>query len=73
MGAGLPEQFVSLLRMNIAGLPRKEKSLVTASCRESLASDDVVADTRALLGSRGGGGRRNVLITEEAVDPSEGD
>ena len=69
MGAGLPEQFISKLRMNVAGLSRREKSLAMSSSQKSLKFDEVAANMRRLYGSRGGSGRRGVLITEEAVGP----
>ena len=72
-GAGFPEQFISTLSMDNAGLPRKEKSLVMASNHKSLESGEVAANMRRSLGSRGGGGRQDVLITEEAVRTSESD
>ena len=43
------------------------------SSRESLEFDEAAANTRRLFGSRGGSGRQDVLITEEAVGPSESD
>ena len=33
MGAGFPEQFVSILRGSNAGLPRHEEYVVAASCQ----------------------------------------
>ena len=58
-GAGFPEQFVATLRMNNAGLPRKEESLVMAIRHKSLKSKDVAANARRSFGSRGGGGRQD--------------
>ena len=69
MGQGSPGQFISKLRWNHAGFPSQEKSLVAASSHESFKFDEVVAITRRLFGSRGGSGRQDVLITEEAVGP----
>ena len=41
IGTGFPEQFVSILGMNNAGLYRQEKSLATACCQRSLEIEDV--------------------------------
>ena len=38
MGAGFPEAFVSVLRVQNAALSRPEKSLALASTQKSLAS-----------------------------------
>ena len=73
MGAGFPEQLISTLRMNNVGLTRRGKSLMMASCQKSLKFEKVAANTRRLFGSRGNGGLQAVLITEEAVEPCEGD
>ena len=59
--------------MNNAGLPRQEKSPVAASSHKSLKFEDAAANMRRLFGSRGGGSRQNVRITEEAVGPLGGD
>ena len=58
IGAGFPERFVSLLRMDDAALSRHEKSSIMASCRKNLR-----------FGSRGSGSRQDALHTEEAVEP----
>ena len=57
--------------MKNAGLPRQAKSLVTASCHTSLRFDEVAANVRRSFGSRGGGVRQDVLITEDAVKSFE--
>ena len=67
MGAGFPGQFVSILRMDNAALSRREKSLVMASCHDSLRFEGASASTRELFGSRGGGRRQGALLVEEAV------
>ena len=46
MGAGLPEQFASIVRMNNAVLPRQEKSPAMASSRKSLKFGEVAANVR---------------------------
>ena len=72
MRAGFPE-FISTLRANNAGLPRQAKSLVMAGRHKSLKFDEILANARRSFGSLGGGGRQDVLITEEAVGPLESD
>ena len=69
MGAGFPERFVSILRMSYAGVPRQEKSLVMASSHKSLKFEDASANMRRLSGSRGGKGRKDVLLAEAADGP----
>ena len=73
MGPGFAEQFIPILRMKNAGLPRQAKSLLMASRPKSLMFDKVEADMRRFFGSRGSGGRQDVLLTEEAVAPSGSD
>ena len=51
------------------GLPRQEKSPVLASRHKGLKFAEVAANKRRLFVLRGGGGRRYVLITEEADGP----
>ena len=63
MGAGAPEQFASILRVDNTALSRQEKSLVLASCHKSLRFDDASASMRRLFGSRGSGGRQDALLT----------
>ena len=60
MGAGTPEQFVSISRMNNAGLPGQGKSLATASCRRSLEFEEASAHMHRPFGSCGGWGRQEV-------------
>ena len=69
MGAGFPEHFVSISHMNNAGLPLQEKSLVIASSRKSLKSEDASANARRFRGSRGEKGRQGVVLAEEADGP----
>ena len=71
MGPGFPDQFISILRMHNAALPRQEVSLVMASSRERLKFEEVAANMRRLFGSRSRIGRQYALITEEAVGPLE--
>ena len=73
MGAGSPEQFVSILRMGDAALSRHEKTLVMASCRKSLRFKDASANMRRLLGSRGSESRQDALLSEEAAEPHASD
>ena len=72
-GAIFREQFISISRMNNAGLPRKGKSLALASSRKSLKFEDVSANTRRVFGSRGGKGCQDALLTEEADGLLESD
>ena len=72
-GAGFPDQFVSILRMNITRLSRREKPLVAASCRKSLKFWAASANMRRLFGLRGGGSRQDASFTEEAAGPSASD
>ena len=67
MGAGSPEQFVSILRMNNAGLSRHGGSLVMASWQNCLMFEEASAHMRRLFGSRRNEGRQGVLLTEEAI------
>ena len=67
MGTRFIERFASISRMHYAGLPRQEKLPAIASRHKSLKFVDVAACTRRLLGSHGGGSRRDVLNTEEAA------
>ena len=73
MGAGFPEQFASKLNMDNAALSRHEKSLVMASCHESLRPEDASANMRRLFGSRGSGSRQDALLTEEAAESCASD
>ena len=52
VGAGSPGQLSSILCVNNAGLSRHEQSLVMASCRKSLTSEDALANMRRLFGLR---------------------
>ena len=70
-GAGFPDHSISILRMRNAGLPRQEKSRVTASSHKCLKFEGAAASTRRVLGSRGGSGRQNALVSEEALGHSE--
>ena len=67
MGAGFPDQFISIACMDNALLSRCEQSLDTASCRNSLRFEGASATMRGLFGSRGGGSRKDALITEDAM------
>ena len=48
--AGFPGQFVSILRVGEAGLPRREESLVMASSHKSFKFDVAAANVRWLFG-----------------------
>ena len=65
MGAGFLGHFASILCMQNAGHPRREKSPVSASSQESPKFEDVAANLRRLFGSRGG----SILVTEDARGP----
>ena len=52
MGVGFPEQFISILRVNNAGLRRRGQSMAMASFHKSLKSDEAAANTRRPFGSR---------------------
>ena len=67
MGAGFPDQFASKLRMADAAQCRQEKSLIAASCRESLRFAAASANIRRFFGSRGSGGQQDAVLTEDAV------
>ena len=54
MGAGFPEPFASILRMQNAGHPRQEELLALASSQKILKFADAVANMRRLFGSYGG-------------------
>ena len=73
MGAGSPEQFVSILRVRNAGLSRQEKSLVLASGQRGLKFVDVAANMRRLFGSCDGANRQGVLVTVDADGSLGGD
>ena len=73
MGAGSPEQFVSILCVQNAGLSRRERSLVLPSSQEGLKFADVAANMRGLFGSFGGAVREGVLVTETVDGPPGGD
>ena len=73
MGAKFPEWFISKVRTSSAELPLKEKSPVMASCRKGLKFDAAAVNAGRLFGSRGSGGRQDVLITEEAIEPLASD
>ena len=73
MGADVPGQFASILRLDNAAPPRHEKSLVRASCHKSLKFEDASANMQRLFGSRGSGRRQDDLLTEEAVEPRVSD
>ena len=62
MGAGFPGQRVSTLRVINAGLRRREKSLVMASCRESLKFEDASAGARRLSDRAGEVGGRMLFL-----------
>ena len=69
MGAGFPEQFISISRTSYAELPRQEKSLVMSSSHKSLKSEKAAANMRRLFGSREEEGRQEALLTDEAGEP----
>ena len=68
MGAGFPEQVVSILRMDNAALTHHQKSLVMASFQNSLKFERASADMRRLFGSCGSGRKQGALITEKAAE-----
>ena len=65
MGAGFPETFVFVLRMQDAAPSRLEKSLASASTQRSLIFEDVAMTMRRLFGSRGGAARQDILVEED--------
>ena len=73
MGAGFPESFVSIRRMQNAALSHREKSLEPASVRESLKFTDAAASMRRFFGSCGSAARHDILITEDADGHSGSD
>ena len=73
MGTGFPEQFAPILRMRNAGSLRHGKSPVMASSQKALTFTEAAANMRRISGSRGRGGRQDVLITEEADGALVGD
>ena len=64
MGAGFPDQFVSILRVNNDALSYRQKSLAIASCHKSLKFEDASANLRGLFGPRGNGSRPDDLPVE---------
>ena len=63
MGAGSPDHFASIFRVDNAALPRHEKSLVVATCHKSLRIEGASANLRRLFDSRGSGSRQDALLT----------
>ena len=47
IGAGVPDQSVSILRMQNSGLPRQEESLASGSSQKSLKFVDAAANMLA--------------------------
>ena len=72
-GAGFPEQFVSIQRMQDAGLYCDEKSLALASSQKNPKFVDVAANMRRLSGSCAWAVRQDVLVAENADGPMGGD
>ena len=72
--SGFPEQCVSVLRMQNAGLSRQEKSLASGSSHKYLEFADVAANMRRLFGCRGerpaktSWPRRARLVSREAME-----
>ena len=73
IGAGFPGAFVSILGMQNAAPSQHEKSLVLARTQKSLDSLEVAATMRRLFGGREGAARQDVLITDDAEEPSGSD
>ena len=61
----VPKDKLVLVRMDNATPSRREKSVVSASCRKSLLFEDTSANMRKLFGSRGSGNRQGALFTGE--------
>ena len=73
MGAGSPEQFASIFRVDNAALSHREKSFVIASCHAGLEFEGASANLRRLSGSRGSGGGQDTFLAEEAGGPHVSD
>ena len=72
-GSGFPDEFVSVLRMQNAALPKNGKTLVWASVRHSLAALGAFAQMRRLSGSCGRATRQDVLVFANMDTASEQD
>ena len=73
MGAGCPEQFVPIRRMQNVGLSCQEKSLASASGQTILKFVGAAANTRRLFGSCVGAASEDVLFTGDVDRPLGGD
>ena len=70
-GSGFAKEFVSILRMQNAALPKNEISLVVARIRGALAFAAAGRQMRRLFESCGGAARQDFLIAVDADVSSE--
>ena len=68
MGAGIPEAFASLLRMQSAALSQQEKSPVSTRTQTGLASKEVPRAMRRLIGSRGSDASHEALVAASVAE-----
>ena len=73
MGTGSPEALVSALSTQYAALSRQEKSLASASSRQSLIFEDVATATRRFFGPRNGAARQDILVAGDVEVSLGGD
>ena len=71
LGIGVPDEFVSVLRMQNAALPKNGKTFALASFRDALAFPEASAQMRRLFGPRGYASRRDVLVAADMDTVSE--
>ena len=73
MGAGVPHEFVSALRISNASLSKNGRQLVVASVGSSLLFENVSAQMRRLFGSIGSSQNMDVLVAQDLDHVSDED
>ena len=70
-GGGFPDEFVSVLRMQNTVLSKNGKTFSLDSLRNTLASPEVPAETRRLVGPRGYASRQDAFVSADMAAVAE--
>ena len=73
MGAGFPDEYVSVLCKTNASLPKNERQLMVASAGSSLLLGNVSAQTRRLFGNIGSSRNMDALVAQDLDQVSDED
>ena len=73
MGAGFPDEYVSVLCLQNANLSKNERQLVMARVGSAFNFTTVTAQMRRLFGNVGSTANQDALVMEDAISESEED